>query len=72
MLVVLYILAGIWFYMAFMVALRVVRGLGAEDSRSDDEGEEEEVELLEKVPQVNGLMGESTARENNSDLRKRK
>ena len=41
MLSVLYILASVWFYMACMVAIRVIRGLGAEDTRSDDEGEEE-------------------------------
>ena len=35
----LYCLATVWFYMACMVAVRVVRGLGAEDSRSDDEEE---------------------------------
>lgn len=36
---ILLLLASIWFYMACSVAIRVVRGLGAEDSRSDDEDE---------------------------------
>jgi acyl-CoA-dependent ceramide synthase len=47
-------LATVWFYMACMVAARVVRGLGAEDSRSDDE--EEVASPLEEVP----TMGSSS------------
>lgn len=46
---ILYALATVWFYMACMVAVRVVRGLGAEDSRSDDEGEGSP---LEDVPNI--------------------
>lgn len=34
----LQVMNAIWFYMACKVAYRVVRGLGAEDTRSDDEG----------------------------------
>lgn len=34
----LQIMNGVWFYMACNVAYRVVKGLGAEDTRSDDEG----------------------------------
>lgn len=41
MLVLLLALASVWFYMACRVAVRVLRGLGAEDSRSDDEDEDE-------------------------------
>lgn len=53
MLCVLWTLASIWFYMALMVAVRVVRGLGAEDSRSDDEGgDEDEVEAREEIDDV--------------------
>ena len=44
-------LATVWFYMACMVAVRVIRGLGAEDSRSDDEDDEEE-SPLEDVPTI--------------------
>lgn len=50
-------LTTVWFYMACMVAVRVVRGLGAEDSRSDDEDEGSPTlsptpAELEQVPQV--------------------
>lgn len=38
LLAALLVMSCIWFYMACNVAYRVVRGLGAEDSRSDDEG----------------------------------
>lgn len=34
----LQVMSAIWFFLACRVAYRVVRGLGAEDSRSDDEG----------------------------------
>ncbi|KAJ6446905.1 sphingosine N-acyltransferase lac1 [Purpureocillium lavendulum] len=34
----------VWFTMIVRVAIKVIRGDGAEDTRSDDEGEEEEVE----------------------------
>ncbi|OCF35255.1 acyl-CoA-dependent ceramide synthase [Kwoniella heveanensis CBS 569] len=47
MLAVLWVLASVWFYMACRVAVRVVRGLGAEDSRSDDEDEGEDGEEVE-------------------------
>lgn len=50
MLVVLWILASIWFYTACMVAVRVVRGLGAEDTRSD--GEDEDEDALAGVPEI--------------------
>jgi len=42
-------LTTVWFYMACMVAVRVLRGLGAEDSRSDDE---DEGSPLEDVPEI--------------------
>ncbi|KAK1924711.1 putative longevity-assurance protein-like protein [Papiliotrema laurentii] len=52
LIVVLFVLASIWFYMACSVAVRVIRGLGAEDSRSDDEGDEEgEKDVLDQVPE---------------------
>jgi acyl-CoA-dependent ceramide synthase len=38
LLVVLVVMNCIWFGMACNVAWRVVMGLGAEDTRSDDEG----------------------------------
>jgi acyl-CoA-dependent ceramide synthase len=37
LLAALLVMSCIWFYMACNVAYRVLRGLGAEDSRSDDE-----------------------------------
>lgn len=37
LLAALFVMSCIWFYMACNVAYRVLRGLGAEDSRSDDE-----------------------------------
>ena len=50
-------LTTVWFYMACMVAVRVLRGLGAEDSRSD---EEDEGSPLEDVPEIHtSQMGES-------------
>ena len=48
---ILLVLASVWFYMACSVAIRVIRGLGAEDSRSDDEGEEDD-DSLNKVPEM--------------------
>jgi acyl-CoA-dependent ceramide synthase len=51
-------LTTVWFYMACMVAVRVLRGLGAEDSRSDEEEDEESP--LEDVPEVHtGQISES-------------
>jgi acyl-CoA-dependent ceramide synthase len=50
MLGVVGVLSTVWFYMACRVAYRVVRGFGAEDSRSEDEGEESP---LEDVPEMN-------------------
>jgi acyl-CoA-dependent ceramide synthase len=55
---VLYVLATMWFYMACMVAIRVLRGMGAEDSRSDDEDEGESP--LEDVPEVSSTAGHIT------------
>lgn len=52
MLSILWILATIWFYTACMVAVRVVRGLGAEDTRSDDEDEDEDTDVLADVPEM--------------------
>lgn len=57
LLCLLFCLTTVWFYMACMVAVRVVRGLGAEDTRSDDE--DEASSPLEDVPEVHtGQMGE--------------
>ncbi|OXG32937.1 acyl-CoA-dependent ceramide synthase [Cryptococcus neoformans Ze90-1] len=68
MLSILWILATAWFYMACNVAIRVVRGMGAEDSRSDDESEED---ALEQVPESVGTST-ATRSEVEEDLRKRK
>jgi len=43
LLVILEVIQSIWSYLIVGVAYRVLRGEGAEDSRSDDEGEDEEV-----------------------------
>ncbi|KAH8982425.1 longevity assurance proteins LAG1/LAC1 [Lactarius akahatsu] len=43
LLVILEIIQSIWSYLIFGVAYRVLKGEGAEDSRSDDEGEDEQV-----------------------------
>ncbi|TYJ54056.1 hypothetical protein B9479_005320 [Cryptococcus floricola] len=67
----LWCLATAWFYMACVVAIRVVRGLGAEDSRSEEDEDEsvEGEEVLEDVPQV---VGTSSAVEQDGDARKRR
>lgn len=87
MLSILWILCAVWFGTALNVALRVVRGLGAEDSRSDDEDEcgasgelelDECAALLEQVPQLVGTSVTSEFNEprldgqTNYDLKKRK
>lgn len=75
--VTLFCLASVWFGMACAVAVRVLRGLGAEDTRSDDEGEDGE-EALEDVPEVhttgNGgsMGGDSRLDTGVANLRKRK
>jgi acyl-CoA-dependent ceramide synthase len=57
LLVVLLILCTVWFCMAIRVALRVVRGQGAEDTRSDSEdGEEEEDEVEDDFEATNGTL----------------
>jgi acyl-CoA-dependent ceramide synthase len=68
MLAFLWTLASVWFYMACNVAIRVVRGLGAEDSRSDDEGDEDAADALDDVPE----MASSTGNVDASNLRRRK
>ncbi|WVO21824.1 uncharacterized protein IAS62_003138 [Cryptococcus decagattii] len=70
MLSILWILATAWFYMACNVAIRVVRGMGAEDSRSDDEDEDEE-DALEQVPESVGTSTATKSQEE-ADLRRRK
>ncbi|ORY22750.1 TLC domain-domain-containing protein [Naematelia encephala] len=78
--VVLYCLATAWFYLACMVAVRVVRGLGADDSRSDaeDEGIDGEESPLEDVPTTttsgHHIIPSETPTPNGQDgeLRKRK
>lgn len=61
--------------MACMVAVRVLRGLGAEDSRSDDEDEEGE-SALEDVPEVHTTTMATKPVENGTesagDLKKRR
>nr|XP_018264029.1 acyl-CoA-dependent ceramide synthase [Kwoniella dejecticola CBS 10117]OBR86187.1 acyl-CoA-dependent ceramide synthase [Kwoniella dejecticola CBS 10117] len=66
----LWVLASIWFYMAIKVAVKVVKGQGAEDSRSDDEDEdnaddsedtildEKDQLILEVIPQSGGINSE--------------
>ena len=72
MLCVLWTLATIWFYMALMVAVRVIRGLGAEDVRSDDEDEgEDEGDELDKVPESASVSVHKGAN-GNGDVRKRR
>ena len=75
MLVILLCLTTVWFYMACMVAVRVLRGLGAEDSRSDDEDEEGE-SALEDVPEVHTTTMATKPVENGTesagDLKKRR
>ncbi|WWC85313.1 uncharacterized protein L201_000175 [Kwoniella dendrophila CBS 6074] len=70
----LWILATVWFYMACRVAVKVVKGEGAEDSRSDDEDEigneiedendsidldDDDIKLLDQVPQSVGTTTNS-------------
>ncbi|KAF8484445.1 longevity assurance proteins LAG1/LAC1 [Russula ochroleuca] len=43
LLVFLEVIQSVWSYLIFGVAYRVLKGEGADDSRSDDEGEDEEV-----------------------------
>lgn len=62
LLLVLLILCSIWFYMALMVAVRVLRGQGAEDSRSDSEDDGESVDGSESGSVSNGeTRAKSTA-----------
>lgn len=70
MLVLLLTLASVWFYMALNVAIRVVRGLGAEDSRSDDEGDDEVADELDSVPEMASVTTNGNG--HGGDLRKRK
>lgn len=62
--VFLYVLATMWFYLACMVAVRVVQGKGAEDSRSDDEDDGIDEEL-EQVSSLHEQSGASTGLETN-------
>lgn len=41
----LQVLTILWFFLIVQVAIRVIKGIGADDIRSDDEGEDEEEEL---------------------------
>ena len=66
MLSILWVLATIWFYTACMVAVRVVRGLGAEDTRSD--GEDEDEDALADVPDSASI----TVKDGQAGVRKRK
>lgn len=68
-------LTTVWFYMACMVAVRVLRGLGAEDSRSDDEDENgAESSPLEDVPEMHTTVeGNGSARPKvNGEVKKRR
>jgi acyl-CoA-dependent ceramide synthase len=72
---ILLCLTTVWFYMACMVAVRVLRGLGAEDSRSDDEDEDgAESSPLEDVPEVHTTVeGKGSAMPKiNGELKKRR
>jgi acyl-CoA-dependent ceramide synthase len=48
-LVVLQIITLVWFYMIMRVAWRVVQGVGADDTRSDDEDEDDEHPSLDET-----------------------
>lgn len=53
MLSILLVLCTVWFYMALMVAVRVVRGQGAEDTRSDsEESDDDDISLEDEVDGV--------------------
>lgn len=56
---ILLVLCTVWFYMAIMVAVRVVRGQGAEDTRSDSEDTDDDAISLEDEDDVisNGANG---------------
>lgn len=70
LLVVLLILCSLWFWMAVQVAVRVVRGHGADDSRSDDEdeGEEDDDEVEEEEEESSSRGGEEDSREGSEYL----
>ncbi|KAK8869962.1 hypothetical protein IAR55_000532 [Kwoniella newhampshirensis] len=81
----LYVLASMWFCMACVVAVRVVRGLGAEDIREEDvEGDDESdaedghvaMADLEGIPQSVGTTSASdvgqTATNGEAELKKRR
>lgn len=75
LLIILLCLTTVWFYMACMVAVRVLRGLGAEDSRSDDEDEDgSETSPLEDVPEMHTTFeGNGSAKAKiNGELKKRR
>lgn len=83
MLTILLVLCTVWFYMAVMVAVRVVRGQGAEDSRSDSEEDDEvsvdgdsERELRSATSSGRntpaGVAGYATARVNGNGVKRRK
>ncbi|WVQ78142.1 hypothetical protein IAT38_000223 [Cryptococcus sp. DSM 104549] len=72
LLAMLWVLATVWFYLACMVAVRVVRGLGAEDSRSEEDSEvASEDDLLDAVPNCVGT-GTSAKGNGAEALRKRR
>ncbi|WWC69626.1 uncharacterized protein I206_103569 [Kwoniella pini CBS 10737] len=83
----LWILASIWFYMAIKVAIKVIKGQGAEDTRSDDEDQDEndddendndsedlildendQLLLLEQIPQSIGINNEIIKNNENGNL----
>lgn len=53
----LQVLIIVWFVMVVRVALKVLRGEGAEDSRSDDEGEDEDEFVYEEARPVEEEVG---------------
>lgn len=54
----LLVMCTIWFGMAVRVAVRVIRGQGAEDTRSDDEDEEEDGKDGKKGSEDEDMDGE--------------
>lgn len=67
---ILLVLCSLWFWMALRVAIRVVRGEGAEDSRSDSEdmAEESEGEAENVHDEETELVDDSEDTEDSDDV----
>jgi acyl-CoA-dependent ceramide synthase len=72
---ILLVLCTVWFYMAIMVAVRVVRGQGAEDTRSDSEDTDDDAISLEDeddgvIPNghTNGVNGHANGHANGNGV----